>query len=66
MKTLTATLALLLALPVGATAQTDVPTPGRELAELVCGSIEGNPEGTADMGKFVNFGKDIFVSMDYD
>lgn len=66
MKTLTATLGLLLALPVGAAAQTDDPTPGRELAELVYGSIEDNPEGTADMGEFINFGRDIFVSMDYD
>ncbi len=66
MKNLTATLALLLALPVGAVAQTEAPTPGRELAELVYGSIEDNPMGTADMGEFVNFGRDIFVSMDYD
>ena len=66
MKTLTATLALLLVLSVGASAQSDVPTPGRELAELVYGSIEDNPEGTADMGEFVNLGRDIFVSMDYD
>lgn len=66
MKTLTATCALLLALPVAAIAQSDAPTPGRELAELIFGSIESNPEGAADMGEFVDFGQDIFVSMDAD
>lgn len=66
MKKLTATCALFLALPVAAMAQSDAPTPGRELAELIYGSIEDNPEGAADMGEFVNFGRDIFVSMDHD
>ena len=66
MKTLTATCALLLALPVAAIAQSEAPTPGRELAELIFGSIEDNSEGAADMGEFVKFGRDIFVSMDYD
>ncbi|WP_100269163.1 EF-hand domain-containing protein [Epibacterium ulvae] len=66
MKTLTATCALLLALPVAAIAQSEAPTPGRELAELIFGSIDDNSEGAADMGEFVNFGRDIFVSMDYD
>lgn len=66
MKTLTAAMALLLALPTGVAAQTDAPTPGRELAELIYGSIEDSPEGAADMGEFVDFGRDIFTSMDYD
>ena len=66
MKILTTAFAALLAFPVGALAQTDPPTPGRELAELVYGSFEDNPEGAADMGEFVSFGRDIFVSMDYD
>ncbi len=66
MKMLTATCALLLAVPATAMAQSDASTPGRELAELIFGSIEGNPEGTANIGEFVNFGQDIFVSMDYD
>ncbi len=66
MKMLTATGALILALSGAALAQSDEPTPGRDLAELIYGSIEDNPEGAADMGEFVNFGQDIFVSMDYD
>ncbi|WP_136442243.1 signal transduction protein [Pacificoceanicola onchidii] len=66
MKTLTATCALLLALPVSAIAQSEAPTPGRQLAEVIFGSIEDNPEGAADMGEFVKFGQEIFVSMDYD
>ena len=66
MKLLTATCSLLLALPLGAMAQSDAQTPGRDLAELIFGTIEDNPEGTADMGEFVNFGEDIFISMDYD
>ncbi len=64
MRILTATCALLLALPSAGLAQTDEATPGRELAELIYGSIEDNPTGAADMGEFVNFGQDIFVSMD--
>ena len=66
MKTLTATCALLLAIPGLVLAQSDEATPGRELAELIYGSFEENPEGAADMGEFVNFGEDIFISMDYD
>ncbi len=66
MKSLTATIALLLVFPIGAIAQSEEKTPGRDLAELVFGSIEANPEGAADMGEFVSFGQDIFVSMDYD
>lgn len=66
MKLLTATCILLLALPLGAMAQSDAQTPGRDLAELIFGSIEGNPEGAADMGEYVTFGEDIFISMDYD
>lgn len=66
MNSLTATCALFLALPIAAIAQSDAPTPGRDLAELIYGSIEDNPNGAADMGEFVNFGQDIFVSMDYD
>ena len=64
MKTLTATCVLLLALPGAARAQSDDATPGRDLAELIYGSIEDNPDGAADMGEFVNFGQDIFISMD--
>ena len=63
---MTATCALLLALPSAGFAQSDEATPGRELAELIYGSIEDNPTGAADMGEFVNFGQDIFVSMDSD
>ncbi len=66
MRILTATCALLLALPSAGLAQSDAQTPGRELAELIYGSIEDNPNGAADMGEFVNFGQDIFASMDTD
>ncbi len=64
MKTLSATCALLMALSGAAMAQSDKMTPGRELAELVFGSIEDDPNGTADMGEFVSFGQDIYISMD--
>lgn len=66
MKTLRAICTLLLALPLGGMAQSDAQTPGRDLAELIFGSMEDNPEGAADMGEFVDFGEDIFFSMDYD
>lgn len=66
MKTLTATCVLFLALPIAAMSQSDDATPGRELAELIYGSIEDNPNGAADMGEFVSFGQDIFISMDSD
>ena len=65
MRNLTTTSALILALPMAAMAQSEAPNLGRELAELIYGSIEDNPEGAADMGEFVNFGRDIFVSMDH-
>ncbi len=66
MRILTATCALFLALPAAGIAQSDGSTPGRELAELIYGSIKDDPSDAADMGEFVNFGQDIFVSMDYD
>ncbi len=66
MRTLTAICALLLALPASGLAQSGESTPGRELAELVYGSIEDSPNGAADMGEFVDFGQEIFVSMDSD
>ncbi|MCF2870517.1 signal transduction protein [Octadecabacter sp. G9-8] len=66
MKVLTAICALVLALPSAGLAQSDAPTPGRDLAELIFGAIEDNPYGTADMGEFITFGEGIFVSMDYD
>ncbi len=66
MRILTTACAVLLTLPVTALAQADEVTPGRELAELIYGSIEDNPNGAADMGEFVDFGQDIFVSMDSD
>ncbi|WP_432448326.1 signal transduction protein [Aliiroseovarius marinus] len=53
-----------MALSGAAMAQSDKMTPGRELAELVFGSIEDDPNGTADMGEFVSFGQDIYISMD--
>ena len=65
MKMLTAVTSVsLLGLSSMALAQSEEVTPGRELSELIFGSIEDDPEGAADMGEFVNFGKDIFVSMD--
>ena len=66
MRTLTLACALLLGLPFTAEAQADEATPGRELAELIYGSIEESQTGSADLGEFVNFGRDIFVSMDAD
>lgn len=66
MKKLTAACALFLVLSGSAIAQSDSYGPGRELAEQVYGSIEDNPDGAADLGEFVKFGGDIFVSMDYD
>jgi len=66
MNSLTKTFTLLLALSSPAMAQSDDTTPGRELAKLIYGSIEDNPSGAIDMGEFVNFGRDIFVSMDSD
>ncbi|NNL17335.1 MAG: signal transduction protein [Boseongicola sp.] len=66
MRVLLATCALFLALLTAVTAQSNEPTSGRELAELIYGSFEEDAKGTADMGEFVNFGEDIFVSIDYD
>ena len=66
MKMLTAICALLLAFPAIGIAQSEETTPGRELAELIYGSIKNNPNDAADMGDFINFGQDIFVSMDFD
>ena len=66
MKKLTTTCALLAALAAPAVAFSDETTPGRELAEQIYGSMENTPSGAIDMGEFVNFGRDIFVSMDAD
>ncbi len=66
MKMLTTTCALILASSGAALSQSDEMTPGRELAEIIFGSMEINPNNGADMGEFVSFGSDIFVSMDYD
>ena len=66
MKSLTNTCAMLLALASPAMAQSDAATPGRELAEVIYGTIEGDPSVGIDMGEFISFGQNIFVSMDYD
>lgn len=66
MNTLTKTFTLLLALSGPALAQSDATTPGRELAEVIFGSMENNPSGAIDMGEFINFGRDVFFSMDSD
>lgn len=66
MKKLAATCALIIASSAASMAQSDEMTPGRELAEVIFGSMEISPTDGADMGEFVNFGNDIFVSMDYD
>lgn len=57
---------LVLASSTASVAQSDEKTPGRELAEIIFGSMEISPTSGADMGEFVSFGSDIFVSMDYD
>ncbi len=66
MKKLAATCALILASSAASMAQSEEMTPGRELAEIIFGSMEISPTTGADMGDFVSFGSDIFVSMDYD
>ncbi len=66
MRILTASCALFLVLPSAGLTQSGEATPGRELAELIYGSIEDSPTGTADLGEFVSFGETIFSSMDYD
>ena len=54
---------LISAVPLMATADE---TPGQELAELIFDSIGDDPDAAIDMGAFVDFGRDIFVSMDFD
>ena len=54
---------LISAVPLMATADE---TPGQELAELIFDSIGDDPDAAIDMGAFVDFGSDIFVSMDFD
>ncbi len=66
MKKLAMTCSLVLAASTAAMAQSDEIPPGRELAEIIFGSMEISPTGGADMGDFVSFGSDIFVSMDHD
>lgn len=66
MKMLTTACALLLAFAPPGSAQTQDPFPGRELAELIYGSIDNGSDNAADIGAFVSFGQDIFVSMDAD
>ena len=66
MKLLSATCALLIAMAGPVLAQSDEMTPGRELADRIFGSMEENPAGSIDMGEFIHFGNDIFVSMDSD
>ncbi|NKB29760.1 MAG: signal transduction protein [Rhodobacteraceae bacterium] len=66
MKKLATTCALILACSATTMARSDEMTPGRELAEIIFGSMEISPTGGADMGEFVSFGNEIFVSMDED
>ena len=61
---MTCTATLLIASP--ALSDSHAPGPGRDLAELIFGSIDISPDGLADMGAFTSFGDDIFVSMDSD
>ena len=58
--------ALFFASSVATVVQSDEMTPGRELAEIIFGSMEISPTSGADVGQFVSFGRDIFVSMDFD
>lgn len=57
---------ILLASTPNINAQEQDITPGRQLSEIIYGSIEENPNGRVDMGEFVDFGQDIFASMDFD
>jgi len=66
MKQLAALCGILIALTGVAMAQSDDPTPGRELSELIYGSIDSNPSESVDLGQFVEFGREVFVSMDSD
>lgn len=64
MKNLTMGCAFVLALTGPALAEMEEKTPGRELSELIYGSMQEDPLGAIDIGEFVKFGNDIFVSMD--
>ena len=66
MNRLATTCAFVLASSAATMAQSDKMTQGRELAQIIFGSMEVSPAGGVDMGEFVSFGNDIFVSMDYD
>ncbi len=57
---------LLVASTMMAMAQGVSSTPGRDLAAMVFGTMEDNPDGLLDLGEFMAFGDLIFVSMDYD
>ena len=58
-----ATLCVAVAAPLAAAAQENE---GRRLAELAFTSIDTADRGYADMGEFMNFGGDVFYSMDAD
>lgn len=66
MKTIISTLAAIAVSATAAVADMQAQGPGKELALRVFGSMEANQNGMIDMGDFTNFGKAIFVSMDYD
>lgn len=66
MKNLAPTCAFILALSAGTMAQSEEMTPDRELAEIIYGSMDISPTEGADMGEFIRFGSDIYVSMDHD
>ncbi len=52
-----------LAAPVAVSAQTGE---GRDLAKLAFASVDQSERGYIDQGEFISFGRDVFVSMDYD
>ncbi len=65
LKSLTiASLAMLLVSPA-ALAESHQASPGKALAAIVYDSIDKNPDGFVDMNAFTSFGREIFVSMDF-
>ena len=66
MKTFSAKFILLLLATTCGFAQADDLAPSQKLAELIYGSFEERPDAGVDIGEFVHFGQDVFVSMDFD
>lgn len=66
MKSIILTSALVLTAATASAQDGKCNSPGCQMADTVFGSIESSPEGMIDQGEFVQFGRDMFVSMDSD